>query len=48
MLGGGDVAQEVCARARADGTTNGSGDVVVAYADIGDERPQHVEGGVMA
>ena len=48
VLGRCHVAQEVGARARGDGATDGGGDVVVAHADIGHQRPQHIERGVVA
>ena len=42
------VAQEVGAGARRDGAADGRGDVVVAHADVGHERAEHVVGRAMA
>ena len=48
MLGRRHVAQEVGAGAGGNGATDGGGDVVVAHADIGHQRPEHIERGVVA
>ena len=48
VLGRRHVAQEVGAGAGGDGAADGSGDVVVAHADIGHQRPEHIERGVVA
>ena len=48
MLGRRHVAQEVGAGAGGDGATDGGGDVVVSHTDIGHQRPEHIERGVVA
>ena len=49
MLGRRDVAQEVgAARGRGHSSADGGRDMIVARRDVGDERPQHVEGRVVA
>ena len=48
MLGRRHVAQEVGAGAGGDSAADGCGDVVVAHADIGHQRPEHIERGVVA
>ena len=48
MLGGGHIAEEggpVHGRHRP---ADGGGDVVIAGGDVGDQRPQHIEGGAHA
>ena len=47
VLGRRHVAQEVGTGAGGDGAADGSGDVVVAHADIGHQRPEHIERGEM-
>ena len=48
VLGRRDVAQEVGARRGGHGPADGGRDVVVSRGDVGDERPQHVEGRLVA
>ena len=45
MLGWGDIAQESSAAHGGDGPADGSGDVVIAGGDVGDQGAQHIEGG---
>ena len=44
----GHIAQEVGAGEGGQGAADGGGDVVIAGSDIGDQRPQHIEGSTMA
>ena len=44
MLGGGHIAQEGRTAGGCHCAADGSGDVVVAGGDIGDQRSQHIEG----
>ena len=48
MLAGGDVAEEVGAGGGGDRAADGRGDVVVARADVRDQRAEDVEGGSLA
>ena len=44
MLGGGHIAQEGRTAGGCHCAADGSGDVVIAGGDIGDQRSQHIEG----
>ena len=48
MLGGGHIAQEGRTAGGCHCAADGSGDVVIAGGDIGDQRSQHIEGGAHA
>jgi len=48
VLLGGDVAEHGGAGTGGFGGADGAGDMVVAREDVGDDRAEHVEGGVVA
>ena len=48
MLLGGDVAEHARAVPAGQGRADGRGDVVVARRDVGHQRAEHVEGGLVA
>ena len=48
VLLGGHVAEHGCAIPAGHGGTDGAGDVVVTRGNIGDQRTEHIEGGLGA
>ena len=48
VLGRGDIAQEIGSRHSRQGSADGSGDVIVTRADIGDQGSKDVKGGAVA